>query len=99
MFISTDSSTKFSLVFLLSSLSLSLSLLAMSGCLDKISCSCECCECEQVKEWLAPKRNAFASTISGALVKLNKINKIEAAIMRQVTLWGTACNLNAIVLI
>ena len=90
MFISTDSSTKFSLVFLLSSLSLSLSLLAMSGCLDKISCSCECCECEQVKEWLAPKRNAFASTISGALVKLNKINKIEVAIMRQVVLWGTA---------
>ncbi|XP_003388444.1 PREDICTED: transmembrane protein 50B-like [Amphimedon queenslandica] len=39
----------------------------MSGCIDKISCSCECCDTERLKEWLAPKRNAFASTISGGL--------------------------------
>lgn len=41
----------------------------MSGCLDKISCECDCCDCEPFKEWLRARRNMFASVISGTLVR------------------------------
>lgn len=40
----------------------------MSGCLDRVECGCDCDRLEPVKEWLRPKRNMFASVISGTLV-------------------------------
>jgi len=40
----------------------------MSGCLDRVDCSCECLE--PAKEWLKPKRNMIASIISGTLVSV-----------------------------
>lgn len=41
----------------------------MSGCLDRVSCGCDCEFLEPAKEWLRPKRNMFASVIAGTLVK------------------------------
>ena len=38
----------------------------MSGCLDKVQCSCDWFE--PVKEWFRPKRNMMASIIAGTLV-------------------------------
>ena len=38
----------------------------MSGCLDRVSCDCECSE--PFREWIKKKRNMFASIISGTLV-------------------------------
>ena len=40
----------------------------MSGCLDRVDCSCECVE--PAREWLKPKRNMFASIVSGTLVSV-----------------------------
>ena len=40
----------------------------MSGCLDRVSCSCDWLE--PVKEWIQPKRNMFASILSGTLVSV-----------------------------
>jgi hypothetical protein len=44
-----------------------------SDCLDdRDCCECQCCGCdgETVKEWLAAKRNMFASIISGILFSM-----------------------------
>ena len=38
----------------------------MSGCLDRVSCDCECSD--PFKEWIKSKRNMFASIVSGTLV-------------------------------
>ena len=40
----------------------------MSGCLDKLSCSCGCLD--PALDWLKPKRNMIASIVAGTLVRL-----------------------------
>ena len=42
--------------------------LNMSGCLDRVQCSCEWLE--PVKEWFRPKRNLLASIVAGTLVSM-----------------------------
>jgi len=50
---------------------------AMSGCLDRVDCSCECLE--PAKEWLKPKRNMIASIISGTLVSVLSNYNLESS--------------------
>jgi hypothetical protein len=50
----------------------------MSGCLDRVSCGCDCDCLEPVKEWLRPKRNVFASVIAGTLVSITTSHCFDA---------------------
>lgn len=59
----------------------------MSGCFDKVRCSCDCLE--PAKEWLQPKRNMFASILAGTLVYLNYLKTNDGRFIN--TFFCTVC--------
>jgi hypothetical protein len=52
----------------------------MSGCLDKLSCSCGCLD--PALEWLKPKRNMIASIVAGTLFAVGWWFAIDACAER-----------------